>query len=546
MSDVYFQVPPTSGKIVLITSHGELDIELWCTETPRACRNFIQLCLEGYYDQTIFHRLVPGFMIQGGDPTGTGKGGESIYGRNFLDEFHQRLKFVHRGMVAMANGGPNDNGSQFFITFDACSWLDKKHTIFGRVVGDTVYNLMNMQNLDTDKQDRPLNPPKIISTKVLINPFDDIFVRHETRKQQEEEEKKKKQKEEESKNKKTTASGKRKAKNINLLSFADDEDAQDIVADKPTEEAAKIVSSHDVLQDSKLSKQPVISQEELIQRSKEREESEAKKAALRSKIAGATEKASKEELKNEDYSNLSYEEQMRKALKHKKRQIAKDNPKAVDITQIEDPENLDLLGLKTYKNKKTGKLEFHWEGKQESGSESESSSDSESSEDEAIVDEQQKKIRQKQKDEYNNLKVELLQFKKDKLGTNNAELAETNKQEKRLLSQVELARAKYTQNKKIKRHEDEVLDKLNMFKKKLNSAQNKEIDESNWMSNKLKFHIDSARAYSHFENKEKASGFAVEKDTEPLELRSRAQEEDQESNVRVDVISVDDLLKMTE
>lgn len=109
---------------------------------------------------------------------------------------------------------------------------------------------------------------------------------------------------------------------------------------------------------------------------------------MRSKIAGATEKASKEEIKDEDHGNLTFEEQMRKSLKHKKRLLAKDNPKAVDISNIEDPENLDLVGLKTYKNPRTGKLEFHWEGKKESESSS-SSSDSESDE-EQIVDEQQK------------------------------------------------------------------------------------------------------------------------------------------------------------
>lgn len=101
MSNVYAQEPPTSGKVVLITSHGEIEIELWTKEIPKACKNFLQLCLEGYYDNTIFHRLIPGFMIQGGDPTGTGTGGDSIYGKPFNDEFHQRLKFSHRGIVAM-------------------------------------------------------------------------------------------------------------------------------------------------------------------------------------------------------------------------------------------------------------------------------------------------------------------------------------------------------------------------------------------------------------------------------------------------------------
>lgn len=103
MSTTYIPEPPTTGKVILATSHGELDIELWSRETPLACKNFIQLCLEGYYDKTIFHRLIPGFMVQGGDPTGTGTGGESIYGSPFKDEFHQRLKFSHRGLVAMAN-----------------------------------------------------------------------------------------------------------------------------------------------------------------------------------------------------------------------------------------------------------------------------------------------------------------------------------------------------------------------------------------------------------------------------------------------------------
>ena len=80
--------PPTFGKVVLETNYGEIEIDLWTQETPRACRNFIQLCLEGYYDRTNFHRVIKDFMVQGGDPTGTGTGGESIYGHPFLDEFH--------------------------------------------------------------------------------------------------------------------------------------------------------------------------------------------------------------------------------------------------------------------------------------------------------------------------------------------------------------------------------------------------------------------------------------------------------------------------
>ena len=97
--------PPTSAKVLLETNYGSLEVDLWARETPRACKNFIQLCLEGYYDRTIFHRVIKDFMVQGGDPSGTGTGGESIYGAPFADEFHQRLTFSRRGLVAMANDG---------------------------------------------------------------------------------------------------------------------------------------------------------------------------------------------------------------------------------------------------------------------------------------------------------------------------------------------------------------------------------------------------------------------------------------------------------
>ncbi|KAK2156225.1 hypothetical protein LSH36_218g00014 [Paralvinella palmiformis] len=119
--------------VLLQTTVGDIDIELWSKEAPRACRNFIQLCMEGYYNGTIFHRVIKDFIVQGGDPTGTGHGGESIYGKPFRDEFHSRLRFNHRGLVAMANAGLNDNASQFFFTLGATPELDRKHTIFGKV-----------------------------------------------------------------------------------------------------------------------------------------------------------------------------------------------------------------------------------------------------------------------------------------------------------------------------------------------------------------------------------------------------------------------------
>ncbi|ROT79509.1 putative peptidyl-prolyl cis-trans isomerase CWC27-like isoform X2 [Penaeus vannamei] len=141
MSNIYIQEPSTEGKVLMVTSAGDFDIELWSREAPKACRNFVQLCMESYYNGTIFHRVIPGFIVQGGDPTGTGEGGESIYGKPFRDEFHSRLRFVRRGLVAMANAGPHDNGSQFFFTLGQCPELQNKHTIFGKVTGNTLYNL---------------------------------------------------------------------------------------------------------------------------------------------------------------------------------------------------------------------------------------------------------------------------------------------------------------------------------------------------------------------------------------------------------------------
>ena len=178
MSNIYHTEPPTQGKVLLRTSHGDVDIELWPKEAPLACRNFVQLCLEGYYDNLIFHRVIKDFMIQGGDPTGTGSGGESIWNKPFKDEIHGRIKFNHRGQVAMANENkPHTNKSQFFITLGPCDWIDRKHTIFGKVTGNTIYNVTRMGEVEIDSNDKPVDPIKIIKAEVLWNPFDDIVPR---------------------------------------------------------------------------------------------------------------------------------------------------------------------------------------------------------------------------------------------------------------------------------------------------------------------------------------------------------------------------------
>ncbi|EIW78779.1 cyclophilin-like protein [Coniophora puteana RWD-64-598 SS2] len=169
---------PTNGRVIVDTTAGEIDIELWSKEAPKACRNFIALALEGYYDGVIFHRIVPNFLVQTGDRTGTGAGGESFYGEPFEDEVHPRLKFTHRGLVGMANGGAkHSNDSQFFITLDRADELNGKHTLFGRCVGDTLYNVLKIGESEIGKDERPVYPPKIKTVRIVDNPFDDIVPR---------------------------------------------------------------------------------------------------------------------------------------------------------------------------------------------------------------------------------------------------------------------------------------------------------------------------------------------------------------------------------
>ena len=128
-------------------------------------QNFATLAARGYYNGVIFHRVVPGFMVQGGDPTCTGKGGESIFGKYFADEFRENLTFNSRGMLGMVNKGPNTNGSQFFITTVACPWLDNKHTVFGRVVkGMDV--VVAIENAKVGRNDKPFEDIKLLQIDI--------------------------------------------------------------------------------------------------------------------------------------------------------------------------------------------------------------------------------------------------------------------------------------------------------------------------------------------------------------------------------------------
>ncbi|MCR4336238.1 MAG: peptidylprolyl isomerase [Candidatus Omnitrophica bacterium] len=151
--------------VVLETNQGNVEIKLFSDVAPKTCENFVGLVKKGYYNGIIFHRVIKDFMIQGGDPTGTGRGGESLWGGKFEDEVKPNVKFDRKGLLAMANAGPGTNGSQFFITTVPTPWLNMKHTIFGEVV--TGYDVVEkIENVDVAPGDRPVQEQKIIKAYV--------------------------------------------------------------------------------------------------------------------------------------------------------------------------------------------------------------------------------------------------------------------------------------------------------------------------------------------------------------------------------------------
>ena len=151
---------------------GCLKFELACTEAPKACRNFLGLCASDYYIGTTLHKNIRGFIIQGGDPTGIGKGGESIYGAPFEDEICEDLRHDKRGVLSMANFGPNRNGSQFFITYGKHTSLDSKFTVFGQLV-DGFQTLDLLEKEVVDKNHKPLNRMVISEITIHSNPIAD-------------------------------------------------------------------------------------------------------------------------------------------------------------------------------------------------------------------------------------------------------------------------------------------------------------------------------------------------------------------------------------
>jgi len=192
MFDEFANPPKGKGKekdvgrrrayVRVVTSlGGSLNLELYCEKAPKTCYNFLMLAKAGKYNNCLFHRLVSGFMIQTGDPTGTGAGGESHWGTPFRDEHDMRNAAKHdsRGILAMANKGPGTNGSQFYLTFRATPHLDKKHTVFGKLVGgEEVLDALEAIPVKPGTE-RPSKPVKITEVVIYQDPFEEYKTRQQ-------------------------------------------------------------------------------------------------------------------------------------------------------------------------------------------------------------------------------------------------------------------------------------------------------------------------------------------------------------------------------
>lgn len=176
------------GYARIETSHGPLGLELHPLYAPKAVWNFIQLAKSDYYSGLVFHRSIRNFMLQGGDPTGTGKGGKSCWGRNFQDEIEGPASHNARGVVSMANKGKNTNSSQFFITYRACTHLDRKHSIFGRVVDGLDTTLSAIENEETGEGGRPNRDVLMKDVIILVDPFEEFLDKERERDEREKKE----------------------------------------------------------------------------------------------------------------------------------------------------------------------------------------------------------------------------------------------------------------------------------------------------------------------------------------------------------------------
>ncbi|KAF2072305.1 hypothetical protein CYY_006383 [Polysphondylium violaceum] len=325
MANVYVSEPTTKGKVILKTTLGDLEIELWPKEAPLAVRNFVQLCMEKYYDGCIFHRVIKDFIAQTGDPSGTGTSGQSIYnGEPFKDEFHSRLKFNRRGLVGMASSEPDQNQSQFFITLSKTEELTRKHTLFGRIMGDTLFNILKVNEIEIDpKTDAPLFPPKILSTEIVWNPFEDIVPR----------EKKVEKKIAVEKKKKPTQ------KNLKLLSFGDDEEEngeEEFTGIKTT--LPSLPSSNKSTTKSTTETKPILNKKEEQEEEKEKVETTVNKEPIKKSQQQSTTadiQESKKNLQNQLLNKAVDNDERATELQEKMKQEMKEREKKRQREQLE-------------------------------------------------------------------------------------------------------------------------------------------------------------------------------------------------------------------
>lgn len=211
LSDEEYMLKPKRvsqrGYARLATTQGSLNLELYPEFAPKAVWNFVQLAKKGYYNGVAFHRNIKNFMIQGGDPTGSGRGGQSTWGKPFADELEGPLVHDSRGVLSMANKGKDTNTSQFFLTYRAVPHLNRKHTIFGRVV-EGLETLGRLEKVETDDKDRPTESCSITEVVVYVDPFEE-FLKQRSEKEAEEARKEALRKEGGAEDDRTTWTGKR-------------------------------------------------------------------------------------------------------------------------------------------------------------------------------------------------------------------------------------------------------------------------------------------------------------------------------------------------
>ena len=337
--------PQTNGKVVLNTTLGPLDIELWPKEAPKATRNFVQLCLDGFFDRCDFFRVIPSFIVQTGDPSNTGTGPARTYLPNdalFPNELHSRLHFSHRGIVACA-GTPNDpsmNANQFFITLDKAPELEKKHTIFGKVVGNSIFNLLNVNEMEMAPgfEDKLAEPPHIISASVVWNPYEDVFPRESRMQQQEQEAGTTTEKP------KTAA---RAIKNFGLLSFGDEAQQDEAVFSLPREKVTIAPSRTK----SKPNTRPKFDDEE-------QEAFESSKVESAPKLAANDDNEWETQVKRKAKEwNRAEKKAERREAKLEERKREKTRMLAGKTESDSDEASFDEEGNPTYRTRKEGQVE---------------------------------------------------------------------------------------------------------------------------------------------------------------------------------------------